>query len=112
MSALTRTFDQPGEFASIGACERWLKQRGFSVGSHQRGAPIGILHGDVSIAKWRNLDGEDIENLHGRITSPTLSYREGPVTVSIRPDAPRAVIDAFLSDDGAGLADELAEVEA
>lgn len=96
---LEKVFDQAGEFAAFKAAQAWLKARGFSVGSLMRGAPIGIMLGDVKIAKWRNLDAEDRADLHGIMTTPTYSYREGPVTVRIRRDAPAAVIEAFLQSE-------------
>ena len=44
------------EFASDVLAEEALKRAGFSVGTRQRGAPRGILHGNYLISKWRNAD--------------------------------------------------------
>lgn len=98
MKALIKLFSDAGEYAALNAAVAWLKARGFSVGQEQSGHPIGIMLGEVTIGKWRSLSAEDITDLHGRLTTPTLSYRAGPVTLTMRPDAPRAVVEAFLSE--------------
>lgn len=98
MSLITKVFDGIGDYGGLRAAEAWLKARGFSVGQEQSGHPIGVLLGEVTIGKWRSLSAEDITDLHGRLTTPTLSYRAGPVTLTMRPDAPSAVIEAFLSE--------------
>lgn len=91
-------FTHPGEHEAMHAAEDWCKARGFSVGALQADAPRGILLGDVSIAKWRNLDGQDREDLHGVMEAPWRTWRSGPVTITIRRDAPAAVIEAFRSE--------------
>ncbi len=45
-----------------------LKARGYSVGSMQREAPMGIAFGDCYISKWRNLETDDFYALDGRVT--------------------------------------------
>lgn len=71
--------------------ERALKAAGFSVGSRQRGAPSGILFGDYSIAKWRNMTVAEREACHGQIFGDDL-----PVQVTF-PPAPPEVDDAIMA---------------
>lgn len=96
MPAFIRTFTAAGnEFEALNEARSFLAAHGFSVGSLQRGAPIGVMFGDYKIAKWRNLDSEDIADLHGRLESKNGSFRTGPITLRIRSDAPQAVHDAL-----------------
>ena len=88
------------EHEALRAAETWLKARGFSIGTMQSDAPRGVMLGDVRIAKWRNLDAEERADLHGHISAPGRTWRSGPVFIRIRPDAPRAAIEAFnLSEE-------------
>ena len=91
-------FTGAGDHEAMHAAEAWCKARGFSVGTLQADAPRGILLGDVTIAKWRNLDPEDRTDLHGVMEAPGRTWRTGPVTITIRRDAPAAVIEAFRSE--------------
>lgn len=91
-------FAAAGEHEAMHAAEAWCRARGFSVGVLQADAPRGILLGDVTIAKWRNLDAEDRTDLHGVMEASGRTWRTGPVTITIRRDAPSAVIEAFRSD--------------
>jgi hypothetical protein len=69
------------DFQAYNSVEATLKKAGFSVGSMQREAPIGIVFGDADISKWRNL-GEDVKQLDGVIVcSP--SPRNGSVAVYV-----------------------------
>jgi hypothetical protein len=77
---MIKTFDQKGDFAACYAAESWLHESGYSAGSMQRGAPRGIMRGDVLIAKWRNLSPQDRAALDGQMTG---DMRNGPVTVEI-----------------------------
>ncbi len=81
-NAIEMVFDDAGEFVAFGKAVAWLKERGYSVGSMQREAPIGVMYGDVSIAKWRNLSASEIAALDGTITGE--SKRNGPVTISLK----------------------------
>lgn len=56
----------------------FLKEHGYSIGSMQRDAPIGVAKGDAYISKWRNL-GDDVRQLDGVMVSD--NFREGGVTV-------------------------------
>lgn len=86
------------DWAAMRAAEAWCKARGFSVGILQAGAPRGLLLGSFRISKWRNLDAEDRADLHGIMEAPGRTWRKGPVTITIRRDAPAAVIEAFRSE--------------
>lgn len=99
MTLVTKVFDDAGEHAALTAAAEWLKARGFSVGPTVSRSPIGVMLGECNIAAWSKLSSEDIADLHGRLTTPTLSYRSGPVTLTIRPDAPGAVFDALRSEE-------------
>ncbi len=69
----------PGDtFAAHSAAVAFLKEKGYSVGSMQRGSPIGVAKGDCDISKWRNL-GPDVKELDGVLVSD--SFREGSVTL-------------------------------
>lgn len=74
----TKTFPATGTFEAHSAACKFLAENGYSVGSMQRGAPIGVAKGDADISKWRNL-GEDVRDLDGVMVSD--DFREGSVTV-------------------------------
>lgn len=74
----TKHFDADGTFGAVTNAQNFLKENGYSVGSMQRHAPIGVAKGDVDISKWRNL-GPDVKDLDGVMVSD--SFREGSVTV-------------------------------
>lgn len=78
---ITETFTQTGTFAAMYAAEAWCAERGISVGSSERGSPRGLLYGDITIAKWRNLDKHERAELDGEMTG---DMRNGPVRISIR----------------------------
>lgn len=81
LSGLTElTFDQAGDFAAYHAAERWLSDRGFSLGHMQRGAPCGIMRGDWDIQKWRNLSNQDRRELDGTLSG---DFRNGPVVIRV-----------------------------
>lgn len=78
--ALRRTFEGD-EFEATYAAERWLKERGYSVGRIQGRDPRGVMMGtDWSIAKWRNLNPRERAELHGVVIG---APRSGPVTILI-----------------------------
>ena len=74
------TFNQTGDFEAMNAAERWLAERGISVGHMQGPEPRGLLFGDYQIAKWRNLTAKERAVLHGRMTGG----RAGPVTIELK----------------------------
>lgn len=69
------------EFASDALAEEALKRAGFNVGSRERGAPRGILHGNYFISKWRNLDQQHREMLHGEMNRPDPVGTQTTVTL-------------------------------
>lgn len=73
-------FEQTGDFVAAHAAEQWCKERGISVGSMERENPRGLLRGDFSIPKWRNLSPSQRYSLDGRMTG---DMRNGPVTIVI-----------------------------
>lgn len=72
-----------GDFSAYHAAEAWLRERGFSYGSMQRGAPTAIYRGDCDVSKWRNLDEDDLSEIAGTIVGVGGRFREGPVTVTL-----------------------------
>ena len=78
---MVMTFDGPGDFRGYYNALDWLRKNGYSFGSMQRDAPIGIKKGDCLIEKWRNLSPNDRKQLDGELTG---NMREGPVTLTIR----------------------------
>lgn len=90
-AAVKLMFVEAGEFKAYYAAQDWLKVRGFSCGSGQRGAPSGILFGECAISKWKNMIIAQQRALHGELTG---DHREGPVVVTIFADAPEAALCA------------------
>lgn len=60
-------FEKGPDFEAITKAEYWLKDNGYSRGSMQREAPIGIAKGSVTIWKWRNISREEHKILDGVI---------------------------------------------
>lgn len=81
-------FNQQGDFEAMCAAESFLRERGLSVGSSQRGYPRGIMFGEYDIAKWRNLRDFEKAALHGIMISYGDSMRNGPINVTIFATAP------------------------
>lgn len=77
-------------FAAVSEAEAFCLKMGFSVGRHQRDAPIGIKRGrgQWDIQKWRNLDREHKKLLDGVIVGS--DKRHGPVTVLWADEEPDA----------------------
>jgi hypothetical protein len=74
-------FKESGTFASYyKACE-WLRNNGYSYGSMCSDEPIGILKGEYSIAKWKNLTDKERKALDGIMTSN--DFREGEVNIKL-----------------------------
>ncbi|EHL99334.1 hypothetical protein HMPREF9946_03096 [Acetobacteraceae bacterium AT-5844] len=80
-------FDGEAAFEAYDKARRWCRERGVSLGSMQRGAPTGLLLGDFSIAKWRNLSVAERAALDGTIEG---DFRHGPVRIVILSQALRA----------------------
>jgi hypothetical protein len=80
-----RVFSAKGDFEAMDEAETFLSERGFSIGTNQRGAPRGVMFGDYSIEKWRNLNKREISELHGTLVG---DGRNGPLTLTIFAAAP------------------------
>lgn len=86
-------FRDVGDFRASDAAERFLRERGYSVGPMQCGAPRGILKGDFGIGKWRNLNKQERAELDGVMEG---DFRDGPVHVRLFPG--RAALPKDPSD--------------
>ncbi|WP_341893791.1 hypothetical protein [Ferrovibrio terrae] len=94
---MQKTFTNTGtEFSAWRAAEAFLSERGFSVGSTQKGAASGILFGDFKISKWRNLSPKERNQLHGTVHA--LDIRSGSAVVTLRESAPAEAKAAFLRE--------------
>lgn len=76
------TFSGGDTFEAMYAAEAWCRERDISYGSWQRGFPAGLLYGDFTIAKWRNLTPKEQSECHGTMRG---DGRNGPITISIKP---------------------------
>lgn len=61
----------------------WCRENGFSYGPLCRDGRIGIRRGEFDIAKWKNLDGTDIDLLDGYIWHDGNGWEKGLVMVVI-----------------------------
>ena len=68
------------DFDAYKAACKWCRDKGYSHGSMCGGDPIGLIFGDVIIAKWKNLTDAERAELDGTITG---DMRHGPVTITI-----------------------------
>lgn len=68
-------------FSAHIAAENWCKENGYSYGCMCGNSPIGIVKGDVDIAKWRNLCEADIDSLDGTMYSN--DWRMGDVVITL-----------------------------
>ena len=75
-------------FGNEAAAERYLTERGFSIGRRQGGAERGILLGSFDIQKWRNLSTVDRAQLHGVMQRSGFD-RDTPAVVTIFAAAPQ-----------------------
>jgi hypothetical protein len=78
---MKKTFKVSGTFESYYAACKWLSENGYSYGSMQGDAPIGIMKGEWNISKWRNMTSKEQKSLDGVMTG---EFREGEVVVSIK----------------------------
>lgn len=85
------------DFGAMRAAQDWMRARGFSYGSTCRGYPVGIMFGDYAIAKWRNLDRDEVKALHGVMRGNRQGeFRNADVTIELMErDAPADAIAAF-----------------
>lgn len=92
----TIEFKDEGTFQAGYAAEKWLRDRGFSVGSSQAAAPRAIWHGDCYISKWRGLSAADKRDMHARMDG---DMRNGPVSITLLPSASPEAREAFALTD-------------
>lgn len=78
---MKKVFSETGDFVAFSAATKWLDDNGYSYGSMQREAPIGVMKGKFLISKWRGLSRAEIKELDGVIEGD--SKRDGPITVTI-----------------------------
>ncbi len=73
-----KTFTHTGDdFSATSAAEKWLKEKGYSLGTMCAPEPRGILkEAGAYIPKWRYLDQDQ---LYGMATA--TDWRHGDVTV-------------------------------
>ena len=83
-------------FENDAAAERYLAERGFSVGRRQGDAERGVLLGSFDIQKWRNLNAADRAALHG-VLQRTGRDRDTPAVVTIFAAAPHTAHEAIRS---------------
>ena len=75
------SFEQTEDWEAVKAAEAWCEEHGISVGTMQGESPRGLKRGKHMIAKWRNLDTEDLKILDGTMTG---DMRNGPVHIDIK----------------------------
>ena len=77
---MKKVFKGKKDWEAVNAAEDWCAKRGISVGTMQSTSPRGLKCGDYDIAKWRNLDPEDIAGLDGTMQG---DMRHGPVVIEL-----------------------------
>lgn len=76
------TFSQhenAGPFAAMRAAERYIRNRGWTVGPSQRSSPRGIMFDKYVIAKWRNLSWAERVACDAYLVG---NGRYGPLTIT------------------------------
>lgn len=98
-------FANTAEKSGLTLAHEFLQEHGYSYGSMQREAPIGVAYGDVGIEKWRNLGEADKEILDGVIKpfvvgwnniEPTEGDKERGATMTVYGGA---VVTIYGPDD-------------
>lgn len=75
----SKVFESTGEtFSAITNAEKWASEKGLTIGSMQREAPMGLAKNAEYVSKWYNL-GPDVKRLDGAIVGE--DKREGSVTI-------------------------------
>lgn len=81
-------FDRPGDFASVNAAEKWLRESSFAVGAMQRDQPRGLLYDpddEWAVAKWRNMTEGERYRCDGYLVFPDGDCRNGRAVILLRP---------------------------
>ena len=73
------TFESKETFRAYNDAEKYLEERGYSVGRMCGSSPTGFKKGNWDIAKWRNLSSSDKKLLDGWIEGE--DKREGIITI-------------------------------
>lgn len=74
-------FDEEGVFEALWAAEDWCNVNGYSYGPGCAKMPTGLMRGNHTIPKWRNLRQDQINLLDGVMTG---DRRNGPVFIEIK----------------------------
>jgi len=73
-------FNQEGDFEALYAAKAWCRSNNISYGSTCRDEPIGLMHGDYYVAKWKNLTAKERRTVDGVILG---DKRNGPLTIKM-----------------------------
>lgn len=78
---MKKEFNHVGTFEAYWAAEAWCQENGISVAPMCYPYPTGLMRGNFSIAKYKNLTQKEIRTLDGTITG---DFRDGPVFVELK----------------------------
>jgi len=78
--------DTGSDFSALRQAEAWCRERDYTMGCLQRGAPMGLKRGDCFISKWRNMDAATRRIMDGEVHGEGGSFREGWVEIRLRAD--------------------------
>lgn len=73
-------FNDKGTFQAKYAAENWCRDNNISYGSSCADSPIGLLRGNYTISKWRDLTAKQRKELDGTMEG---NFRDGPVTIRL-----------------------------
>ncbi len=76
---IIKHFKADGTFGAVSKAEKYCKKKGYSVGSMQRDAYRALAKGDISMAKWHNIEESEYPRIDGLMVSH--DFREGSATV-------------------------------
>jgi hypothetical protein len=76
-------FESGTSFQAYYAAEQWCRDNGISLGSMERGNPIGLMRGDFYISKWSNMTKAEQAACHGTMTAKN-GFRDGPVVIEMK----------------------------
>ena len=77
---MEKVFTGKEDFEAYHEAKKWCKENGYSYGSMQGTASIGIVKGNCYISKWRNMSSFEKKSLDGVIDG---NKRYGPITIKI-----------------------------
>ncbi len=73
-----------GSFSASSDAEKWLRERGFGIGTMQSPEPRAITKGAGYLPKWKHYSSQEREELDGVATA--TDWRDGDVTVYLLTD--------------------------